>query len=83
MVKRLQGTISYIWSKKDFFLLYTFFKKGKWDTPDLEGSNKISCTDQPEKIFFLLYTFFKKGKRDTPDLEGAKNWAVCKKSDGK
>ena len=36
-----------------------------------------------EKIFFLLYTFFKKGKRDTPDLEGAKNWAVCKKSDGK
>ena len=68
---------------KQNFLLYTFFKKGKRDTPDLEGSNKISSTDQPEKIFFLLYTFYKKGKRDTPDLEGAKNWAVCKKSDGK
>ena len=64
--------------KRFFFLLYTFFKKGKRDTPDLEGS-----TDQPEKNFFLLYTFYKKGKRDTPDLEGAKNWAVCKKSDGK
>ena len=84
MVKRLQGNISYIWSKTDFFFsCILFLKKGKRDTPDLEGSNKISITDQPEKIFFLLYTFFKKGKRDTPDLEGAKNWAVCKKSDGK
>ena len=66
-----------------FFLLYTFLKKGKRDTPDLEGSNKISSTGEPEKNFFLMYTFYKKGKRDTPDLEGAKNWAVCKKSDGK
>ena len=58
--------------KRFFFLLYTFFKKGKRDTPDLDGSNKISSTNQPEKNFFLLYTFYKKGKRDTPYLEGAK-----------
>ena len=45
-----------------FFPLYTFFKKGKRDTPDLEGSYKISSTDQPEKIFFSCILFQKKVK---------------------
>ena len=71
MVNRLQGNISNIWTKTDFFLLCTFFKKGKKDTPDLRGPNKISSTDEPEKKIFLFYTFFKKGKRDTQDLEGS------------